>query len=407
MSSRGFRRQRGDVDVDLFGTSTPTSATSKDADEAIFGTQEIERMDISERPVIKLVGIFEIFPDTAQPRRAVPSSVRHFWSGEPDGLGRLFDMWIKTIQQERGDSFDLYDYLNQDGSVENAADRIDVEEDASPSERALLSLAQLAISIKSIGLTNAITVAETGRTYRLETGERRWMAYHLLNHYFDDGKWTKIPARVFKQADIWRQAAENSARADLNAIAKARQLAILLMHMLQQEKGAEFQSFEAIINSGRSEREYYAQVADGEGAYRIPHKQTEKLVAAMGLKQPSQIRQYRMLLRRSDAEWTTADDYDLTEWEIRSGKLDEIMKRKNRAESVTSRNAISTKVRDDVDNPFVESVNKKRHSKIWTYANRLDTMTDEQRTQALDDIRAEMRWLEELEQAMRSRSEDD
>lgn len=398
--SRGMRRERGSG-IDVF--SQPTTPTAQDASDAIFNLPG----EPDQRTRVKFVSIFEIYPDLTQPRRAVPSTVRHHWSGEPDGLRRLFDLWVRTIQQERGDpNFDLYDYLNQKSVVEEP-EGIDAEEMpiGSPTERALFSLAQLAVSIKTIGLTNAITLAETGATYRLETGERRWMAFHLLNHYADDDKWTKIPARTFATPNIWRQAAENSARADLNAIAKARQLAILLMHVIHEKDGTQFQSYDAIINSGRSEREYYAQVADGK-IFRIPSDQTEKLLTATGLKHPSQIRQYRMLLRKTDEEWTAADDYDLTEWEIRNGKLEDILRRNDPPQSVTGRNGMGSK-EDEPINPFVESINKNRHTKIWTYANRLDTLTDEQRKQAIDDIQAEKRWLEELERALENRSRDD
>jgi hypothetical protein len=78
-----------------------------------------------------------------------------------------------------------------------------------PALQALIELAALAASIRRDGLTNPITVINLGnKRYQLETGERRWLAYHLLYQMLPDAKWRHIPARVMSELDVWRQAAE-------------------------------------------------------------------------------------------------------------------------------------------------------------------------------------------------------
>src|SRR5690606_12268971 len=274
--SRGRRRTRD-------GTGA-LSSIEQTAD-AIYSTglpAELAEIDSRRRPA-KPVSIFEVYPDRTQPRRAVPSLVRQHWDGNPATTQTLFEGWLYEIEQAGRRDFDLLRYIEQAHLPENI-DGNDDEDDSvlllsggyTALERSLLEIADLAISIQQIARTNPITVARDGRIYRLETGERRWLAYHLLNLYLPDDDWAKIPAYVVDQVNVWRQASENNARADLNAIGKARQLAILLMDLLADE-GYEFRTFEEILAAGLSEREYYAQVADGN-VYRVPRGAGERLL---------------------------------------------------------------------------------------------------------------------------------
>jgi ParB-like chromosome segregation protein Spo0J len=255
----------------------------------------------------------------------------------------------------------------------------------------LIDLADLAISIRKTGLTNPITVVRMDRIYRLETGERRWLAYHLLNIYFPDEDWNRIPAHLVDEISVWRQASENNARADLNAISRARQLAILLMDLLA-ERGYEFYTFDELIETGGTEREYYAQVADGN-EFRVPRGEGERLLNAMGLKNPTQIRQYRQLLRLPDEVWQEADDKNLTEGEIRRWAY------RNTSYGMDDNDGVS--VADA--NPFVERINKQRRTRIWEYANRFDALSDEEQQKALDAINEDERWLNELRLAIQRR----
>ena len=192
------------------------------------------------------------------------------------------------------------------GSIELRAreDRVATDE-----ELPLLRLANLAASIHQDGLTNPITVAGAGDNYVIETGERRWVAFHLLNDYFAGDDYSAIPARRVSEVNLWRQASENTARDNLNAIARARQIALLLMDMHGWDNFAPIHAFER-------EQDFYAQVADSV-KWRVPYGRAEQLCAACGFENASRIRQFRALLRLSHEQWNTADDRDIAEFELR------------------------------------------------------------------------------------------
>lgn len=387
------RRPRGQ-DLNLFGgDSQPT--LQETADE-IYGKSLLPDVD-GQRQVARPIDIFKIYPDPTQPRRALPSPVRAGWDGEPTGIPALFGLWVDLIRADENPDFDLYDFLNQ-GYLPNGIEGDDDERgggfDPGPFEHGLRAVVDLAISIRTVGLTNPITVARRGSAFRLETGERRWLAYHLLHSVAPDADWSQIPARIVDQPSVWRQASENNARADLNAIGRARQLAILLMDLLAEHQGMQFASYEDVIAAGHSERAFYAQVADGE-KFRIPRGQGERLLDAMGLKSVVQLRQYRALLRLPDEVWQYADDHNLTERELRDISGDTVT-------------AVTVSVRPDPPraqppNALTESINRRRRTRVWAYAARLDSLNDKERAQALEMIEQDERWLAELRHAIESR----
>ncbi|MBZ0297842.1 MAG: ParB N-terminal domain-containing protein [Anaerolineae bacterium] len=385
---KGRRRTRGEINP----FESNASLSLGDVDKDIYG--EIAEVD-SRRRTAKPVNIFSIYPDFSQPRRVLPSEVRPYWNGDPQQIGDLFMAWLHIINDDRPEPFDLEMVLQQihlPPGIEGNEDEIDRDlvylRKLPPVERALMELVQLAVSIRDVGLTNPITVVRQQDVYRLETGERRWLAYHLLNLYFADENWTMIPAEAVQGFDVWRQATENSAREDLNAIGKARQFAILLMDLLS-EQDYQFSAYSEVIEAGLPERAYYAQVADGN-EFRIPAGEGERLLHAMGLKNPVQLRQYRALLRLPDALWQHADDHNLTEGEIR--KL---------SDSTVTRVTVQ---RDEVQpNPLVESVNKKRRDKIWAYAQQLDVLNSTEKNKAIEAIEADLKWLDNLRRALERR----
>ncbi|MBZ0305684.1 MAG: ParB N-terminal domain-containing protein, partial [Anaerolineae bacterium] len=258
-----MRRKSRLENIDPFGNEIPAESgglSFEDVDESLFGGK-LAQLD-SGRDVIKPVPIHDIYPDPSQPRRALPSAIRRYWSGT-DSMGTLLAQWYELVVHERGQELDLGIYLRTDEEAIHS-------DQCGPFETAFLQVIDLAASIRRDGLTNPVTIARTGRNYRLETGERRWLAYHMLYNYFDGSTgrpderktWAKIPARQVETVDVWRQANENNARENLNAISKARQFAVLLMNLLGQNN---FQPFEATDH----EKDYYAQVADA-AQYRVP-----------------------------------------------------------------------------------------------------------------------------------------
>ena len=218
----------------------------------------------------------------------------------------MFRIWWGAVQEERGQEFDLGAYL-EDGETERSADNAPTFA-SGPLEKAFLTIIELAASIRRDGLTNPITVAPHGGFYQLETGERRWLAFHLLawfESHQEGGNpeaWHKIPARKVDRVDVWRQASENNARADLNVISKARQWAVLMMDLNGLENFSPLDAFS-------SEREYYAQAIP----LRPPYGKGGQLLNAMGVTSRSALARYRAVLMLPDEIWQGGDDFNLPE----------------------------------------------------------------------------------------------
>jgi hypothetical protein len=296
--------------ADPFSTNTPAELSVHDVDQQLFG--KLQNVDAGKQ-VARPVSIFEITPDPKQPRRAMPSLLREHWDGDAKSLPQLFHFWLEAIQQERpsGLPFELSAVFHVNAEETEEPDAAQIDPNVGPMESAFLRVAQLAASIRRDGLTNPITIAPRGANqYSLETGERRWLSYHLLYLVFADDpaereKWQKIPAREVTGINVWRQASENNARANLNAISKTRQYAILLMDLLAQEKGVAFQPFDDFDG----DRAYYAQVVNAPSVYG----KSDLLLNALGVSHRSALSRYRKLLTLPDEVWLIADDFDLPE----------------------------------------------------------------------------------------------
>jgi hypothetical protein len=263
---------------------------------------QIDELRAAKKEKVEKIDIFKIQADPTQPRRALPSTIRAAWNGETDSLTTLFRDWLGWADNEG--------WL---GLIKAVLEGEEVERpEHIPAEiAALLEIAGLAASIKRDGLMNPVTLAKAGEGYQIESGERRWLAFHLLCASFEDAQWRQIPARLVEKVNRWRQAAENNTRADLNPIGKARQFAVLLMDLLASN-GVKFADFDSFP----TEQAFYAQVADGE-VYRVPRGKGEQLLNATGLKSTTQLRQYRALLRLPSDVWQLADDENWGEARIR------------------------------------------------------------------------------------------
>jgi hypothetical protein len=302
---------KGDKDNPFASAGEPAG----DFDEMVYG-----RVDAPEsgRVVARPISIMEIWPDVKQPRRAIPSAIRRIWNGTPADIPGLLGEWNVALAEE-GHEINVLPVL--DGIAELP------DEDETPDEtdshawrvRVMLneymSLVRLAASIDKDGLIHPITVVRSGDRYTIESGERRWLAYHLLAMY-RGGKYFRIPAVVFDKLDVWRQAAENTRREDLNAIDRARGLALLLMDMYPEE---DFDRFEDLVLPGECDRVFYAQAR----SLRVKRGFGEMVRRATGMTSNDMISRYRTLLEMPDELWTEADDNNWSEFKTRL-KLDRI-----------------------------------------------------------------------------------
>ncbi len=379
------------IDIgDPLGTNTPDLNNIDAVDEALYGKVEIGKKGKQDR--IRNIEIVTISPDPEQPRRIVPTIVRQQSDGTPYNI---ITTWLSLITDERQERFDraiaegrLTDhdrpkdefpwhvYLfngeterawEEDSGIPAEAHAVIVEFGAL--ESSFIKLLNLAVSIHRDGLSNAITVAKIDREHHvIETGERRWLAYHLLDMFFDDHDYSKIPARLVEEVSIWRQAAENNARDNLNAVGRARQLAILLMDLYGHENFAPLDSFV-------HEQDFYAQVSDGH-QYPVPRGKGEQVVNAMGLKNKVQIRQYRDILRLDNDDWDFADDTDMTERQIRD---------RNKSDTVTA--VTPQKEKDNKFTKVMDKLDRELSEKNW---HRLSTEERRERYDALENLLARL-----------------
>jgi preprotein translocase subunit YajC len=290
----------------LFGGGDDLASVADD----IFGKSELP--DVG-RVVARPTPILSIWADVKQPRRAIPLSIRMHWDGNPLDVAALLEQWATVAANQAGVTIDLEALLNGEGEG--------IDTDKFPSvAQDFIALVRLAAGIKADGLINPITVIESDSKLLIESGERRWLAYHLL--YMVMGEtFTKIPAAKGNGNDsVWRQATENTQRRSLNAIGMARQIALLIMAARTvptpnpsplHGEGNGYKEYDEVIGAGVCDRRFYAQVADGN-IHRIPKGMGERIQAAMGLSM-EQLSRYRSLLEMTDDNqvndilWTRAD----------------------------------------------------------------------------------------------------
>jgi hypothetical protein len=258
---------------------------------------------------VRSLPIMSITPDLRQPRRVIPAIVRGQWDGDPAEMPTLLGLWQAEVEKRLGKR------INRDAILKGESDDTIEHKTADPVVDSYFEVLRLAASIHRDGLMNPVRAARRGSSWLLESGERRWVAYHLLEKY-KIGDYASIPAVVIDSVDVWKQAAENGARAPLNAIGMARQLALLILDMYADDDGIQFDSYETTVLSGGCDRRFYAQVANGN-VFRIKRGMGERVLVATGLKSDAQISQYRALLSATDELWTEADEYNLTENAIR------------------------------------------------------------------------------------------
>lgn len=374
------RRSQNQSQGDPFQQPAVPTGRLEDFANTLYGggkiDDELRRAD-ARSSRIKQLALESVRPDAAQARRVMPFALRSEWLKRPERVPELLDEWWKLANQEAESkarpAINIKDTLNRDPS-----DMLPLHEEselpeAGPIESSFLAVLQLAASIHLHGLANPITVvAQEDGTYLLESGERRLLAYNLLQSLpedFVEGHWDTIPARIVEERNIWRQAAENGARLDLNAISMARQLALLLMDIYADRYSfARYSEMPGV--------EWYAQVYDSK-KYPVPYGRGAELAAAMGLKSAAQIRQYRQLLALPSEAWQIADELNWTEYRIR-----ELMRR---ARSVTTVTDSDTNL-DDANEIPTESVT--------TVTDRLMTLFQFEAGQ-LDSLPSDLQAVEE------------
>src|SRR5690606_28550259 len=141
--------RRGRTDVNPFDSSAQVSL--EETADAIYGS-EFANIDVG-RQVVRPISIFDILPDFTQPRRVIPSLIRSGWSGNPYDLKEVFEVWVGSVEHERGSPFDVLAVLEQSYLEAEADDVADGAADddlplSPPIEEALRQLVELAANIR-------------------------------------------------------------------------------------------------------------------------------------------------------------------------------------------------------------------------------------------------------------------
>jgi len=251
-----------------------------------------------------------VLPDPVQARRVLPESIHFEFHAQHLTPVQALQELIRTAQlaaRQHGRPFtnvsELLAELNSDEETDAPK--------YTPEELIVRDLTTLAVTIRDDGQVNPLTVYDVTqgitRSFRIETGERRfwasWLLREFLPGYTGDGT---IPCVIIKgdKVSAFRQARENTARAGLSAIAMARQAALLLMAV----HGVPKPDY-AVSN------DFYRQALDLD--LRDKREYTDDILTAMGGIGRMHFSHYKSLLRLSDEAFELADRYALDEWRLR------------------------------------------------------------------------------------------
>jgi ParB-like chromosome segregation protein Spo0J len=251
-------------------------------------------------------------PDPVQPRRVLPERI-HFAFHEnqltPTQALRELVQIVQVAARQQGRPFSGVLELLPNADADDQSEISDVK--LSPEEQLLRDLVNLAVTIRDDGQVNPLTVVDVSqgvtRLYRIETGERRYWATWLLRDfipgYDGDGM---IPCIVVPadRTSVFRQAKENTSRTGLNAIAMARQAALLLLSV----HGYDIPDYPV-------SHDFYRQVIDLD--LRGKREFTDAILAAMGGIDRKRFSHYKSLLALSDEAIELADRYNIDEFRLR------------------------------------------------------------------------------------------
>lgn len=381
MSKRDRRAAQGlDIAEDGYAVEVQTVEELSRTGYGLMG--DLDKVG-GDKIVAKPTSIFEIHPDPTQPRRAIPSIVLNSWNyGDPRVL---YHYWMNFVVVEwTGDQNDFNDasmewlHYRVMGGFE---ERFTVNGSPGPVERSILEVADLASSIYRDGLTNPITVVRDQGGYVVETGERRWLAYHLLYEITKDERWGKIPARTVDRLDVFRQAAENGQRKNLTAIARARQYAILVMGL---NPNTDYLPYHQCV----SDQAYYAQALN-----LSVYGKNEQILNAMNLKDRSAVSDLKKAFQLRPDQWLVADD---EAWSIR--QIIELLGAPNNS-SATNGNLPRPKQTQATEyQSLSRPEDVKRSKELHKMDSRIEGYEPSLKAWVRQHIADERAWLDELEQ---------
>jgi hypothetical protein len=255
-------------------------------------------------------------PNPLQARRVLPDRVYQDFHSEKMTPSQALREVVRLAQiaaKQNGRPFsNVVELLHKPDSD----DEVEPSE-LTPIEQLMRDLTNLAVTIQDDGQVNPLTVVDaTNRgiqQFRIETGERRYWATWLLKDfipgYEGDGM---IPCIIIphEKESPFRQAKENTTRSGLNAVAMARQIALLLLYVHGYE-----------MPTGPVSMDFYRQALKLD--LRGKREYTETVYAALGGMGKSDFSLHKSLLKLCNDAIELADRHSIEERKLREvTKLD-------------------------------------------------------------------------------------
>lgn len=291
--------------LDEWGTENANDAAENvSAFERDYQITSLKQVD-GKRERVMTIPIKDIKPDLRQARRSLPHELREAWFFDSGaGVDIMVDWYERAMveAEEYGrESFDPIEYFKDDGELSD-------DPPAGPIEDRLLKLlADARTAIPNEGVSTPISVFRSDDKWMIESGERRTLMHWALVAWYDAEMFSEIRALKTNTLDILSQAAENSARKDLNAIEQARQLALVLLSYYPDAEALQY--FEA-----DSDLVFYSQAVD----LNMPYGKSNDVMALTGLSSQRQLSRYKALLRLPERVWDLADHFSWAEGKIRA-----------------------------------------------------------------------------------------
>jgi hypothetical protein len=258
---------------------------------------------------VQYLNIQLLRPDPVQPRRILPQDLHEAFHSQRISPNQAIKELVNRAQgraRVAGRPFSNPFVLMASNESEDVGDL-----QYSLEEELLRDLVQLAMTLQDDGQVNPLTVVNISEgvmvQYVIETGERRYWSTWLLKDFHPveshDGK---IPCIVIPndKASPFRQAKENTSRTGLNAIAMARQVALLLLHVHGYD-----------IPLHPVNMDFYRQALELD--LRGKREYTTDVLSALGGVSKWYLSAYKSLLNLSDEAIEIADRYNLEEKRLR------------------------------------------------------------------------------------------
>ncbi|PSN80984.1 hypothetical protein C8B47_03655 [filamentous cyanobacterium CCP4] len=299
------KRQLGNRADDYMQEDKPETFGEREYDDDVFAALDAETVTTDEIP------IDSIHADPTQPRAIFPYEIGSDRDGDPAKMPERLQAWAEL----------LYDTDNDIPIVKI------LKGQAEPSQfktgqgfvDKFVDLLELAYKIRNVGLLQRIGIRASVGGYTIIYGERRWTAFHILDHFLPGEDFSTIPAKVADVSEwvIAKMQAQENVREEPNAIGKARMFAKLLMAAYADNPDAKFDPPHT-INAPDCDRPWYAQVSNGD-VWRIPRGMGAEFETALGISTAT-MRKYRNLLKLTDNYkvnnliWNLADQHDWAEY---------------------------------------------------------------------------------------------